>query len=428
MIQRLALFCGLAVIAFTSGPAVAQQPVDLTIFVDDESLTIFVPEQGLVSLRDLSFLVGADPRPISLSQYPALAVPDVNRIPTPVCFRLQRDGSQRVPPLECRSIPTLTESLPEGNLFWHDPAINQRRTLTIARADEPIIFCAAGQPRCEVSYVPPLPPPATIPAPATATLEATATATLEPTDPPEPTERRPTERPTAPPEPTDPPVEASLREVLLENGYDTMIDLADVAASQLEVDDILAEIDDDITLLVPEDAAFEALEEQGISVDELAEFWADWGDGPLFFYFIFDSIDLRLDPDAEISERNAEGFSFVFSGGGRSGTVSLDGQSASIEEIITTGTSVIVVVDEVLLPSDFWRFFEAFPSEFGEATGAAADDIIPDDSDSRDMGDAAEDDDDGAVSDSPTIVRTKPSPQPRATFPTAPAPIIIPGG
>ncbi len=153
------------------------EPVNLIIFRDVDSLTLYIPGNQPVSLQGLTLEVEtATGARIShlLEEFPSFRGLPFNRVPTPICLRLEREGISRTPPIECQNILTLFQIIPAVDIFWYDDATNQGRLVLLLRAqsDERSTFCPPQDSRCEMTYI----PPATIP-----------TAIVAPTDTPVPT-------------------------------------------------------------------------------------------------------------------------------------------------------------------------------------------------------------------------------------------------
>lgn len=179
MTRRFAVLTSLIVLLLMTLPsAVAQDDVEITIFVDQDTLVVYVPGNQPVSLQDLGFeVVINDTRQLfRLDQFPAFKTVRFDVVPTPICFRLARDGSNRALPLECDSDRTLTQSLANANVFWYDSVANYIRTLLLMSGADSLDLCAAGQASCSFVYV----PPAFTPTPITPTLITVLPATSPP--------------------------------------------------------------------------------------------------------------------------------------------------------------------------------------------------------------------------------------------------------
>jgi hypothetical protein len=88
--------------------------VAVTIFRDEDSLTIYIPDSGgAVSLQGFRLeVVDSRNNRVShgLEEYPSFrGLLPFNNIPTPICLRLERDGSRVVLPLNCNGSTLLTQ-------------------------------------------------------------------------------------------------------------------------------------------------------------------------------------------------------------------------------------------------------------------------------------------------------------------------------
>lgn len=134
--------------------------VELIIFRDYDSLTIFIPanNNGVVSLQGLRLEIvdnNGDTISQGLDAFPAFrALFPFNRIPTPACLRLERDSSQQILPLECENTFLIIQELVDGNIFWADSATRQERIVRVVRIEEAVSFCSPEQVICEVSFTP----------------------------------------------------------------------------------------------------------------------------------------------------------------------------------------------------------------------------------------------------------------------------------
>lgn len=151
--RHLAFFTLLALfITIPVAPLAAQESlaIDITIYRDADSLTVFAPSApyGIalqVTLPDGRTLTQ------SLVAYTAFraAQPDV-----PACFRLERAGSDSPAPQDCQGIQIFIQSLTDGDVFWHDSTLNQDFTLMLVRDDQIYGVCAAGISRCTATFIP----------------------------------------------------------------------------------------------------------------------------------------------------------------------------------------------------------------------------------------------------------------------------------
>ncbi|MGB1286409.1 MAG: formylglycine-generating enzyme family protein [Aggregatilineales bacterium] len=155
---KTGIFSGiiLFIVTLLTSLTFSQDAVDVTVFVDRDALTIYVPEQGNVSLQNFGFYVqinGQDEYSY-LSDYGAFGLPFAS-IPTPVCFNLLRNGANAALPQNCNPTYTITQRLNAGDVFWLDGVSSNFRTLLMVQGRENISICAAGNTRCEMVYTPP---------------------------------------------------------------------------------------------------------------------------------------------------------------------------------------------------------------------------------------------------------------------------------
>jgi hypothetical protein len=192
---------------FAFGNTYAQQPVEVTVFVDEDSLTVYVPSGQVISLEEFGFeaTTTTGRQLYRLQDYSAFLPLRFNTIGTPICFRLQRENREQVVETECQNVTTLTQKLSDANIFWYDASNNQNRTLLVLQGETPQGICPAGQPICRVNYVPPTFTPTPTDTP---TNTPTATATYTPTNTPTSTSTY-TSTPTATSTATDTPTPTS---------------------------------------------------------------------------------------------------------------------------------------------------------------------------------------------------------------------------
>jgi hypothetical protein len=111
----------------------AQNAVELTIFRDEDSLTIYVPGNQPVPLLSLGFevTIGEGRRLFLLQDYEAFDSLYFNNVPTPICFRLERQGSNKPVPQNCHEITLLIQPLTDADIFWYDQTLKQHRTVLL---------------------------------------------------------------------------------------------------------------------------------------------------------------------------------------------------------------------------------------------------------------------------------------------------------
>jgi Tol biopolymer transport system component len=153
---------------------------ELTLFRDRDSLTLYIPGNTRLSLRGL-FIEVSDNQGVrtrySFEAYPEFTALPFDALPTPLCLRLQRQGSQSVAPQECRALPrtrTLTSLVSDGNVFWYDALGGQGTLLLVLLGDQDLDLCPPQEARC----------PIFLPVVTTPTPDAPATQTPGPTSTP----------------------------------------------------------------------------------------------------------------------------------------------------------------------------------------------------------------------------------------------------
>lgn len=174
---------------FTLGNAALQQPVNVTVYIDSDSLTVYVPDGQSISLEEFGFGVALnanDKDTYRLENYPAFHALGFNAISTPICLRFELVNSNQVLENACQTATTLTQQLPIADIFWYDQVNNQNLTLEILQGSISQGFCASGQPTCRITYLPPTSTPTNTPT-STATPTATNTATATSTSTATPT-------------------------------------------------------------------------------------------------------------------------------------------------------------------------------------------------------------------------------------------------
>jgi hypothetical protein len=150
----------LALVIFAETSVIAQEDVNIVIFVDRDYLIIYVPGNVRVSLQDLAIEVGIDGghEVKRLDDYGEFQILDWGNVPTPICFRWVRAGT--IPPLddECDPDSTPTRITSASGVFWYDTGANRPRSLLLIRdanPPKPLGYCYTGSVRCNIIYDPP---------------------------------------------------------------------------------------------------------------------------------------------------------------------------------------------------------------------------------------------------------------------------------
>jgi hypothetical protein len=137
------------------------EPVSIVIFREADTLTLYVPDKGLVSLEGLTIEATAiDGTKLSkrLDEFAAFRGLPFDRIVAPACFILESNLKTSSMPLECREIPperVFTERLTPANMIWYDSVADEPRLILITRDEETFGQCPATLPQCEIVYTPP---------------------------------------------------------------------------------------------------------------------------------------------------------------------------------------------------------------------------------------------------------------------------------
>lgn len=121
MRRVIVVIAALLIIALVLGGVSAQSPFEIRVFIDNENLTVYIPSNGLVSLRGFGFQVqvNGQTRLYVLEEYAAFGIP-FDQLSTPVCFRLHNSGG-RIPLAQaCNGITTLTQELAPADVFWFE--------------------------------------------------------------------------------------------------------------------------------------------------------------------------------------------------------------------------------------------------------------------------------------------------------------------
>jgi len=148
--------------------------VEATIFRDSDSLTLYVPDQGEVSLAGFAFV--ADNRTYGLEDFISFRGLPFDRLPTPICFRLIRNGSNPPRPLDCPTTLILTQNLSNADVFWYNSILAVDITFLIQNSESTQAFCASGAVICQFSFIPSVEVSTLTPEPSVSpTVNATAT-------------------------------------------------------------------------------------------------------------------------------------------------------------------------------------------------------------------------------------------------------------
>ncbi|MEM6282501.1 MAG: formylglycine-generating enzyme family protein [Chloroflexota bacterium] len=159
----LVLMAGVSVVETVAQDPTEQPPVEIIIFPERDSLTVYVPGNQVISLEGLAFevVVDGNRETFVLFEYTSFVTYRPDTITAPACFRLERIGTQeeRVLQGECPSANTAFQALAEANVWWHDDIRGHRLSFDVLQqTDEQIdviVTCGAGQQRCLAPYAQP---------------------------------------------------------------------------------------------------------------------------------------------------------------------------------------------------------------------------------------------------------------------------------
>ncbi len=177
--RRVTAFAAVLILLVTVSAAAAQDPFEVFVYVDRDTLTLHVPASGIISLEGIGFQVQVNnaARTADLADYPAFGLP-FDQLPTPICFRLRSSGSRTPLPQACSGAITLTQDLAAADVFWYDAVAESSRVILVTQNGVPFTICPSGASECTGELTPP--EPTSTPAP-TVTAIATATPMQTPT-------------------------------------------------------------------------------------------------------------------------------------------------------------------------------------------------------------------------------------------------------
>ncbi|MGB1285182.1 MAG: hypothetical protein ACPG7F_01515 [Aggregatilineales bacterium] len=122
------------------------------VFIDEESLTVYVPEDAAADLSGVEFLVNNTNNDIetkSLASYSTFA--GILSNAEGLCFRLMRSGASSPLAQQCNSSRTITQQLTGADVFWYDSVGGNFRSVRVAEDGALYGICGAGQNRCEIT-------------------------------------------------------------------------------------------------------------------------------------------------------------------------------------------------------------------------------------------------------------------------------------
>ena len=150
----------IAVIVLSAGIVHAQtsEEVAITVFRDSGSLTIYVPEQGEISLNGLTLEIvrQADreqqliTRPIQ--SFPAFRTLPFDSLATPLCLRLERNGTEVPVPPDCTTQEIHVQSLGSDDALWYDTETSLNQFALLKSGSNILGYVCAQQ--CDFIYTP----------------------------------------------------------------------------------------------------------------------------------------------------------------------------------------------------------------------------------------------------------------------------------
>lgn len=138
--------------------ASAQPAVDIQIFRDEDSFTIYVGGTEPVSLQGLRMEVvdgRGNTATYGLEKYIKFrGLHPFDSIPAPLCLRLVRQGSEIPPPIDCNTaLVILIQELADADIFWIDPISQQGIIVSLVSVTNSEI-CPPQQALCQFSFEP----------------------------------------------------------------------------------------------------------------------------------------------------------------------------------------------------------------------------------------------------------------------------------
>jgi hypothetical protein len=150
-------------LAPTITPAVSANTnaaLTLTIFRDNESFTLYIPQSSEpYSLDGFTFRMtnsqgeDTDHTLDDFLAFQGMPFSNITALNQPICFRLYRQGAAVSAPLDCTGgdVLLLNQGLADADVFWYDRSINQPRTVTVLQNGTMLDICPAGQSTCEIA-------------------------------------------------------------------------------------------------------------------------------------------------------------------------------------------------------------------------------------------------------------------------------------
>jgi|GEM_PF-1060628 len=142
----------------TNTPSIGNAPINLVLFVESDSLTLFIPgELGVVSLEEIGFQVDTGDETITKfidENYSAIRGLPFEAIEGPMCLRLELDENDAPLPEDCPSDTTYFHSLSSADIFWYDTITRQFLTITVVQGSRTVEICSVptGQSGCRINF------------------------------------------------------------------------------------------------------------------------------------------------------------------------------------------------------------------------------------------------------------------------------------
>ncbi len=147
----------LVLVSGTIAAAHAEDVYDITLFISENSLILYAGGEAPINLDGLGFEVVDGEQRITylLSEFTSFSILRLDRVPTPICLRIELTGNREPLPQSCQSpTRTLTHAVAQNDMFWWDRAGRQTRTILFVQRAEQIDFCPAGVVECQLRYSP----------------------------------------------------------------------------------------------------------------------------------------------------------------------------------------------------------------------------------------------------------------------------------
>lgn len=140
--------------AFGVGTPSHGQTVDVAIEIltEADSLVVVIEGNQPVAIPGFGFDVEGDVQ--LLSEYPAFAPVNFERLQPPVCFVLRTINAATPVPSACQGddVVLVTQILQTGDLFWYDPSTLQFISVVVNNFAEQVRICPTGPGGCPVDF------------------------------------------------------------------------------------------------------------------------------------------------------------------------------------------------------------------------------------------------------------------------------------